>query len=156
MNLSFRLFLGGFPPASAPSFSSSSLLSIISGLLVRVAMELAVFRRGEMAGGGEEEERSLEGFLESQEKALVSFREGGAAAGAGAAAAAGWGGGEAAGGLDEVEVESTDVLLVVAGGDHGMEGKAWVMLLREMVLEAVLAEEEPELFSAGLARVMSM
>lgn len=51
----------------------------MSGLLVSVAVELAVFRLGDTAGGITLV-RSLDEFLESQEKAPASFREGGAAA----------------------------------------------------------------------------
>lgn len=58
----------------------------MSGLLVSVAVELAVFRLGD-TGAGITLVRSFDEFLESQEKAPASFREGGAAgavAGAGA------------------------------------------------------------------------
>jgi hypothetical protein len=106
------------------------LLSIISGLLVRVATELAVFLLGEgvgcTAGGSLEEE-----LRESQEKGLLNFLPVGAGAGkgVGAGAAAGTGGdgaGAAAGGLfDRVSV---------GGGDHGMGGSALVKLLKDMVL----------------------
>ena len=69
------------------SFSSSNLLSIISGLLVRVAMELAVFLRVEGCGGGEgwiSFSFSFSLFVElrdNQEKALESFRVGGGGGG---------------------------------------------------------------------------
>jgi hypothetical protein len=54
------------------------LPSIISGLLVRVAMELAVFLRGLCAGGDRVVSFSFDVlFRESQEKGLVSFRVGG-------------------------------------------------------------------------------
>jgi hypothetical protein len=107
------------------------LLSIISGLLVRVATELAVFLLGE--GVGCTAEGSLEELRESQEKGLLNFLPVGAGtgtgAGAGAGAAAGKGGdgaGAAAGGLfDRVSV---------GGGDHGMGGSALVKLLKDMVL----------------------
>ena len=81
LNRSFKLFLlPPFTPLVSPS--SSSLLSIISGLLVRVATELAVFLLGETAGG-EVAVASLAEFLESQEKGLVSLRGGGRSTGGG-------------------------------------------------------------------------
>ena len=62
---------------SLPSFSSSSLLSIISGLLVSVATELAVFRRGDACVVGIVSLSLLEELRESHENGLVSFRVGG-------------------------------------------------------------------------------
>jgi len=98
------------------------LLSIISGLLVRVAMELAVFLLGDMAAGGETAVGSLAEFLVSQEEnALVSFLVGGG----GAVEEIGGGIWALVGGVS-----------LVGGGDHGMVGKALVMLVREIVLEA--------------------
>lgn len=127
LNLSLRLCLVPFTPSS-PSPSSSSLLSIISGLLVRVAIELAVFRLGEIAAGGETAE-SLDEFLESQdEKAVVSFRAGGG----GAVAVVEESGGEAIWALDGASF--------VGGGDQGMFGRALVMLLKEIVLDASFDE----------------
>jgi hypothetical protein len=89
------------------------LLSIISGLLVSVVTELAVFLLGDTAGGEVAgASLSLEEFpLESQEKALEIFLAGG-------------GGGEI---KPFLEGES-----VVGGGDHGIVGKELVMLLRDM------------------------
>jgi hypothetical protein len=96
------------------------LLSIISGLLVRVAIELAVFLLAEgvccTAGG------SFEELRESHENGLLNFLpvDVGAGAGGGAAAAA------AAGGVFDWDS--------VAGGDHGIGGRAFVILLKDMVL----------------------
>jgi hypothetical protein len=101
------------------------LLSIISGLLVSVATELAVFLLVEGPGwtaGG-----SLEELRESHEKGLLNFLPEGAGAGAGAGAGGG-GAAAVAGGL--LDCES------VADGDHGMGGRALVKLLKDMVLDA--------------------
>ena len=96
-----------------------------------VATELAVFLRGEgvicTAGG------SLEELRESHEKGLLNFLPVGAGAGAGVVAGAEAAGGGtaagAAGGL--LDRES------VAGGDHGMDGRALVRPLKDMVLALV-------------------
>jgi hypothetical protein len=111
LNLSFRLFL---EPFVSPSFSSSSLLNIISGLLVRVVTELAVFRLGDTAGGEVAgTSLSLEELpLESQEKALLIFLAGGG------------GGGE----IRPLLVGDS----ATGGGDHGMVGRELVMLLKDI------------------------
>jgi hypothetical protein len=104
------------------------LLSIISGLLVRVATELAVFLLGE--GVGCTAAGSLEELRESQEKGLLNFLPVGAGAGAGARATAGTGGdGTGAGGAGGLFDRAS-----VGGGDHGMGGSALVRLLNDMVL----------------------
>jgi len=104
------------------------LLNIISGLLVRVAIELAVFLLGETTGGGTT--GSFGVLLESQANGLVSFRltgGGGTGAGAGGGGGGGTAAGATAGGL--LGGEST------AGGDHGIAGRALVMLLKDMVFD---------------------
>lgn len=84
-----------------------------------VATELAVFLLGEIAVGGDVAVFSFVEFRESQEKGLVSFREGpGGAAGGGAEVGFGCLGGDS-----------------FWPGDHGMDGRAFVMLLRDNVLE---------------------
>lgn len=87
-----------------------------------VATELAVFLRGDgvtcTAGG------SLDELRESHENGLLNFLP--VVAGAGAGAGAG-GGGAAAGIGGLLDRES------VAGGDHGMGGRALVKLLNDMV-----------------------
>lgn len=95
-----------------------------------MATELAVFRLGEGVGctaGG-----SLEELRESHENGLLNFLPVGAGAGAeaaaAAAAAAGGGAGAVAGGLFD--------RASVAGGDHGIGGSAFVMLLKDIVLAA--------------------
>jgi hypothetical protein len=89
------------------------LLNIISGLLISVVTELAVFLRGDTAGGDvAAASLSFEVFLDSQENALVSFLEGGG------------GGGDA-----RPFLEGTSA---VGGGDQGMAGKAFVRLLSEI------------------------
>lgn len=76
----------------------------------------------------------MEELRESHENGLLNFLPVGAGAGAGAGAAAGTGGGgaataaAAAGGLFDWES--------VAGGDHGIGGRALVRLLKDMVLGA--------------------
>ena len=119
--------------AEDPSFSSSSLLSIISGLLVSVAIELAVFLRPEVETGGVEfASLSLLEARVSQEKGLVSFRVDGGGGGSsldvGRSFAGGGGATAAVGGIGLREGD------VSAGGDQGMEGRELVMLCREMVL----------------------
>lgn len=99
-----------------PSFSSS-LFSIISGLLVSVATELAVFLLGD--GAADAEFCSLDELRESHEKGLLNLRPVEAGAGAGA------------GGLFDQES--------FAWGDHGMGGRALAMLLRDIVLEDVFS-----------------
>lgn len=81
LNLSRKLFLDRRTPPFAPveGFSSSNLLSIISGLLVSVAIELAVFRLGEpvvVKAGGATFSLAPE-FRDSQENGLVIFLAGG-------------------------------------------------------------------------------
>lgn len=80
LNLSLRLFLIGrlCPFAPSPSWPSSSLLNIISGLLFIVAIDEAVFLRspllfGEGKGGDVAVSFGVEAFLDSQENGLVSF-----------------------------------------------------------------------------------
>lgn len=96
-------------------------------------MELAVFLRGELCAGGD-------GWLslslpvevrESQAKGLVSFRVGG-----GGFEAVGGGATAGADGTGLLEGDSED-------GDHGIEGRALVMLLKDSVLLAMS-------FSVGL------
>lgn len=84
LNLSLRLFLIGrpFAPVVCPSSPSSSLLNIISGLLLIVAIEEAVFLRSSLLGDGNGGGASFEEVLrESHENGLVSFLVGGAGAG---------------------------------------------------------------------------
>jgi hypothetical protein len=104
-------------------------------LLVMVATELAVFLLADGMGctaGG-----SLEELRESHENGLLNFLPVGAGAGAGAGTGAAAGGGgaataaAAAGGLFDWES--------VAGGDHGIGGRALVRLLKDMVLGAFSA-----------------
>lgn len=87
-------------------------------------MELAVFLRGDLDGGGERlDSLSLpELFRESQEKGLVSLRVGAPEAEAGGG---GWTTGT--GGSVDSEVD------VTAGGDHGMAGSELAMLLNDSV-----------------------
>lgn len=114
--------------------SSSSLPSIMSGLLVNVVVELAVFRLGDTTGGNTLV-RSLEEFLDSQEKAPASFRVGGGAeAAAGTLLAGGVPGdvgaaGAVAGGVSRFLGE----VWPCGPGDQGIAGKEPVMLLSEMV-----------------------
>jgi hypothetical protein len=93
-------------------------------LLIKVATELAVFLLGDGAArvtGG-----SFDELRESQEKGLLNFLlvVAGAEAGAGAGA---WGAAAVAAGL--LAGDS------FAEGDHGMGGRAFVMLPKERVLE---------------------
>lgn len=85
LNLSLRLFLAGRPlvPVVFPSSPSSNLLNIISGLLLIVAIEDAVFLRASLSGDGNGTTVSFccEVFRDSQEKGLVNFLVGGAGAG---------------------------------------------------------------------------
>jgi hypothetical protein len=96
-----------------------------------VATELAVFLLGDGVGctaGG-----SFEELRESHEKGLLNFLPVGAGAGAGAAAGAATGAGgdgAAAGGAGGLFDRES-----VAGGDHGMGGKALAILLKDMVLD---------------------
>lgn len=80
-----------------------------------------MFLLGDMAAGGETAIGSLVEFLDNHENALVSFLVGGG----GAAASTG---GEATWLLGSCSF--------VAGGDHGIDGRALVMLLKEIVLDA--------------------
>jgi len=80
LNLSLKLFLVGRLCASptSPSCPSSNLLSIISGLLLIVAIDETVFLRsplvfGEVNVGDVMVSLGVEVFLESQENGLVSF-----------------------------------------------------------------------------------
>jgi hypothetical protein len=97
-------------------------------LLVNVAMELAVFLRGD--GWAVPVSLSLPvEFRESQENGLVSFRVGGGGAVVEFVAGGGGGGGATAEvrGFGLRDGES-------AVGDHGIDGSALVMLLRDIVL----------------------
>jgi hypothetical protein len=115
LNLSLRLV------RAVASFSSSSLLSISSGLLAIVATDDAVFLRGDATGGGVLGSL-LEELRDSQENGLVSFRVGGGGF------AGGCGGG--------AEIEAAGLLTggSVAGGDQGTLGKALAMLPMDNVL----------------------
>lgn len=79
--------------------------------------------------GGDTLVKSLDEFLDSQEKAPASFREGG---GAGvvveAGASPGEGGAAGAGGASSVLVGE-----VCAPGDQGIDGREFVRLLRDIV-----------------------
>lgn len=88
LNLSLRLFLVGrlFPFVPSPSCPSSNLLNIISGLLLMVAMEEAVFLRSALLfsegnGGDVTVSFGCEVFLDSQENGLVNFLVGAGAGG---------------------------------------------------------------------------
>ena len=113
-------------PCWSPSVSSSSLLNIISGLLVNVAMELAVFLRGDGCVAGTSFSL-LNEFRESQEKGPVSFRAGGGGAVDDVAGGGGGGATAEAGGIGLRDGDSAE-------GDHGIDGRALVMLLRDIVL----------------------
>lgn len=93
-----------------------------------MATELAVFLLVEGAAGCGADCSFVE-LLESHEKGLLNFLPDGAGAGAGAGAAGGGttSGMLAAGGL--LDRES------LACGDHGMGGRALVMLLKDIVLD---------------------
>ena len=97
LNLSRRLFRTGrlFPTGTSPPCPSSSLLNIISGLLWRVFIELAVFLRSLLLGEGSggDTTGSFAVFRESHENGLVSFLVGGAGIDRGAAEGGGGGGG---------------------------------------------------------------
>ncbi len=141
LNRSLRLFLHApLIPLTSPFFSSSSLLSIISGLLVRVATELAVFLLGDVVGGGVAT-TSLETELrDSQEKGLVSFREGATIVGAvGVAVVVVGAGAGAVTVIGAAAVTMGDEGFLVGesftGGDQGIDGRAFVMLLSDIVLD---------------------
>lgn len=107
-------------------------------MLVNVAIELAVFRRGEATVGGELLSLSLDTeFRESHEKGLVSFRLGG--------------GGATGGGATDVTEGWGLFAGDSAGGDHGIAGSAFVMLLKDRVL---LAWSSPA--AAGVTEITSM
>jgi len=92
-------------------------------LLIRVAIELAVFLLGDACTGGEVWlSLLLEVLRESHEKGLVSFRVGGCGLGSG--------GGEATAANDGLGLFAGDS----AGGDQGMEGKALVRPPRDSFL----------------------
>ena len=91
-------------------------------------MELAVFRRGDGWAVAVSLSLPVE-FRESQENGLVSFRVGGGGA-AVEAVAGGGGGGGATAEAREFGLRDGDS----AVGDHGIEGRALVMLLRDIVL----------------------
>lgn len=86
-----------------------------------------MFRRGEACGGGEVSFSLLVLFRDSQEKGLVSFLVGGPGGGGRAAEDAACGGG-AAGTTGDLAGDGS------AGGDHGMDGRAPVMLLMDIFL----------------------
>lgn len=73
-------------------------------------------------------------FRDSQAKGLVSFRVGGAGTGAGAVVGKEVGTAAAGGDCERGEGFLTGDSLT-AGGDHGIEGRALVILLSESVLE---------------------
>lgn len=93
-------------------------------------MELAVFLLGEVAAGGGPASFCTE-FRDSQENGLDNFRVGADGAE------------EIGAGADASECFGGDSW----GGDHGIDGKALVMLLRDNVLEGSLSAG---LFSPGL------
>ena len=110
------------PFTSDPSVTSSSLLSIISGLLVSVAIELVVFLLDVAFVGGETITGSFAcpELRDIQEKGLVNFRVGaeGAACLSGAPFAEGVGDG-----LGLVLAAGGSVLEGVFAGDQGIETK---------------------------------
>lgn len=124
---SLKLFLDevGSPLAAPDSLSSSSLDNIISGLLIIVAIELAVFRRPVGCMVGEElTSFSFDELRESQVKGLVNRRGPGAGAGCDEVVTGGRGGALAGPAPGLFAGDATE-------GDQGIAGRALVMLLSE-------------------------
>lgn len=134
---SFRLV--GLLPLPA---SSSNLLSIISGLLFRVATELVVFLRRDC--GGEVSLSLIPELRESQENGLVSLR-------LGAGGAPDWMVGAARADGDEARLFAGDSEF----GDHGIEGRAFAKPPNDKVFDEVSFGAGSLLASSAAGRSVS-